>query len=200
MALHHTATGALAACSLVLSGCTGTNISSGPGLAPYSQAQPSPYRIQPGSSIVINSTTNCLVNGMVTGGSGKINTGLVQKAQQDLQAAGFNARIGNSQPAAPNEFQFNISANCNSYNSLGIWFYVFTIGFGPGWDNQAVLLDTTLTSPEGKVLGRARQAHRLSTAMSLYSPAGLFWGQLQPDDISAVAELNPSALFAIPSK
>lgn len=168
-----TARGALAALLLIsLQGCTSIRVDPSPTTLVAPPLSGTPFA--PGSRIAVDASGmgGCTVMGGAGVTGAHAVQAAVQKAQAQLQQAGFQV-IAAAQ-ATPADFQLRISRTCVTYNSNG-WLYLATIGVLPMWNNQALVVTSTLLRGN-EVLGNFSQSYRVTDSMSLYSPSALLIG------------------------
>lgn len=179
--IPRTAIKTLIVLTLTLSGCTSIRVSPGPALV---STAPAATAIPPGSRIVVT-------------GAGSI----VQKAQRELSAAGYQVISGNDIPANQipgNAYELQLGGGGSNYDSRGMWVYLLSIGFLPSITFDGLYMDATLIGPDRKVLGYSRQAYKVARAMSLYTPLGLILGQREnPETMSSALEVGPKLLSSL---
>lgn len=172
---------------VVLQGCTSMSIgaSQNPLTAPAGYSA----RVVPGSRVVLeNGMGGCVLLGGNTGSFAHASQAALQKAQSQLQQAGF--QVITAQQAGPADYRFKITSQCTNYNTNG-WLYLVTLGVLPMWTNDALVVTSTLYQGD-RLLGQFNQSYKVSAYMSLYTPSALLLGGSSSSErFESVLDFNP---------
>lgn len=177
---------------ITVQGCTSMSV--GPSLNALSAPAGYSATVAPGSRVVLeNGMGGCGLMGN-NNNSAHASQAALQKAQSQLQQAGF--QVITAEQAGPADYRFKIASQCSNYNT-NAWLYLLTLGVLPMWSNNALVVTSTLSQGD-RVLGQFNQSYKVSDYMSLYTPSAfLLGGSSSPERFERVLDFNPQLIAAM---